>query len=128
MFYRFYGIFKPLAEKWAGNKIYGFGLLSIILLVLIIFRLIWIFLYRFIDLKPDIGIKEIIAGLIGAFYALLWMGAILKALQYFGSKPVLNIIEGTFSAHYIMPLPHMVYKTMVTVGGKIFTGGRAYET
>ncbi len=128
MFYRFNEVFKSLAEKWVGNKVYAIGLLSIILLVLIIFRLVWIFLYRFIDLKPDIGIKEIIAGLIGAFYALLWMGAILKALQYFGSKPVLNIIEGTFSAHYIMPLPLMVYKVIVTVGGKIFTGGKAYET
>lgn len=128
MFYRLYAIFRPLAEKWGGNKVYAFGLLSVIFLVLIVFRLLWIFLYRFIDLEPDIGIKEIIAGLIGVFYALLWMGAILKALQYLGSKPILNIIEGTLSARYLLPLPLMVYKVIVTVGRKIFTGGKPYET
>lgn len=127
MFYRFYGLFKPLAEKWSP-RINAVLLVLTVLIVLVVFRLMWIFIYRFIDLKPDLGIKELIAGLIGMIYGLMWMGVILKSLQYFGYQPVMNIIQGTFSERYIMPLPIMVYKAVITVGGKIFSGGKIYET
>jgi hypothetical protein len=128
MFYRFYGLFKPIAEKWPLNKINAVLLLATVLIVLMAFRVIWIFIYRFIDLKPDIGIKEMIAGLIGMIYGVMWMGVILKSLQYFGYQPVMDIIQGTFSERYIMPLPIIIYKVVVTMGGKIFSGGKIYET
>jgi len=127
MFYRFYRVFKPLAEL-VTSKIYSIALLGMVLAVLIVFRIVWIFIYRFIDIKPDLEIKEIIAGMIGAVYGLMWMAVVLEALHYFGYKPILDVIRGTFSERYIMPLPLLIYKAIVTIGGKIFSGGKIYET
>jgi len=128
MFYRFYRIFKPLTEWVASNKVYAIALLGMVLAVLIVFRIIWIFIYRFIDIKPDLEIKEIIAGMIGAVYGVMWMAVVLKALHYFEYKPILDVIGGTFSERYIMPLPLLIYKAIVTIGGKVFSGGKIYET
>lgn len=120
MFYRFSYIFKGLSQRLNSSFVYGIALLVVVLAVLLIFKIFWFLIYRFIDLRPALGISEVVAGIIGAFYGLLWAGIILRALYYGELEAIKNIVGDTLSARFILPLPLFSYKVITKLGMKIF--------
>ncbi|MDP8233569.1 MAG: CvpA family protein [Candidatus Saelkia tenebricola] len=123
MFYRFREIFRILADKWQPNAVYSLGLLGSVLAIMLVFRFFWFFLHKFIDMRPTFGIYEIIAGMLGLFYGLIWMGIILKVLQYSNLSGVRHIIPGTMSARFIMPIPFGIYEVVANILKIVTPGG-----
>jgi len=123
MFYRFHKIFQLLAEKWHPNLVYSLGLISTVLTAILVSRIFWFFIHRFIDMKPTFGIYEVIAGIIGLLNGVLWIGIILKALNYANIAAVKNVIAHTISARFIMPVPLGTYEVITRILQTITPGG-----
>ncbi len=120
MFYRLSGLLKLLADKFFPNLVYSLGLFIAVLFMVLVFRLFLLIVYRFIDTKPALGSLGILAGIAGLIYILLWASVLLKSLHYLNIEAVRNVISGSFSAKYILPLPLFIYKIIVGIGTKVF--------
>jgi len=123
MFYRFHKIFQLLAEKWRPNLVYSLGLAGTVLAAILVSRFFWFFIHRFIDMRPTFGIYEIIAGIVGLLNGVLWMGIILKALNYADIEAAKNVISNTISTRFIMPVPLGIYEGITKILQTIAPGG-----
>ena len=123
MFYRFSNVLSFWTRRWcSAEKVYALGLLGSVLLALFIFRIFWSFIDKFIDIKPSWGLIQVLAGLIGVCYGLLWMAVLMKSVYFLKLGPVNNVINNTVSARFILPLSSNIYKIVSSVGSKIFIG------
>lgn len=123
MFYEVGRHLKPIGEKWAMEKVYAVGMLVSVLLVLLVFRVLWIFLAKFLPSESGIGWRGNVAGLIGAVYGLLWMSILLKSVTYLNVPAIINVYRRTFSARYLLPLPFKIYKGIDSVIDRLLNIG-----
>jgi hypothetical protein len=123
VFYKIGRYLKPLGEKWAIEKVYAIGILVSVLFALLVFRILWVFLAKFLPSESGIGWREKVAGLIGAVYGLLWMSVLLRSVTYLNIPAIINVYRRTISAKYLLPLPFKIYKGIDLVIDRAFNIG-----
>ncbi|MDP8216113.1 MAG: CvpA family protein [Candidatus Kaelpia imicola] len=123
MFYRLGNFYEYLAQRFNTNIVYGLGMVSTVIVVVLVFRLLGIFIDRFFDIRPNLGITEIIAGLIGLSSGLLWMGIFTRVFYYLNLWGFRRWVGGSVTYRFILPIPNAVYGVIAKVLQLITPGG-----
>ena len=123
MFYRLGNFYEYLAQRFNNNIVYSLGMLSTVVVVVLILKLLGVFIDRFLDIRPHLGIAEIVAGLIGILSGLLWTGVFTRVFYYLNLGGFRHWIGGSVTHKFIMPIPNAVYGMLGKVLQLITPGG-----
>ncbi len=123
MFYRLGNFYEYLAQRFNANIVYGLGMISTVVVVVLVFKLLGVFIDRFFDIRPNLGITEIIAGLIGLLSGLLWMGIFTRVFYYFNLWGFRRWITDSVTYEFILPIPNAVYSVIAKALQLITPGG-----
>ncbi len=123
MFYRLGNFYDYLAQRFNSNIVYGLGMVVTVVVVVLILKLLGVFIERFLDIRPHLGIAEVVAGLIGLFSGLLWMGVFTRVFYYLNLWGFRRWIVDSVTYKFIMPMPNAVYGILGKVLQLITPGG-----
>ena len=123
VFYRLSRFFDLIAGKSSHNMAYGLGFASVVLLVVLISRLALVFIHNFLDLKPKAGIYEVVAGVMGFLYGLLWISVLSKSFYYLNFWRAREVIAGSFTYKFILPVSGRIYESIIGILKIITPGG-----
>ncbi|MDP8252962.1 MAG: CvpA family protein [Candidatus Kaelpia aquatica] len=123
MFYRLGNFYEYLAQRFNTNIVHGLGMVATVVVVVLVFRLLGIFIDKFFDIRPNLGITEIVAGLIGLLSGLLWTGVFTRAFYYLNLWGFRRWVADSVTYKFILPIPNAVYGVIAKVLQLITPGG-----
>ena len=123
IFYRMGGFYEYFARRFNGNIVYGLGMALTVITVVLILKLLGVFIDRFFDIRPHLGIAEVVAGFIGLLSGLLWISLFTKVFYLINLWGFRRWIADSLTYKFIMPIPEAIYSILGRILQLITPGG-----